>query len=64
MSKSPLKMSKISPKMFKISKKNSKLAMKYALARLKLVHAHLCTDLYDHLVGGRLLSYEHKFQIS
>ena len=41
-----------------------KLLMKCALARLRLVRAHLCTDLYENLVGGGLLSYEHKFQIS
>ena len=33
-------------------------------ARLCLVRAHLCTDLYENLVVGRLLSYEHKSQIS
>ena len=27
-------------------------------------HAHLCTDLYENLVGGQVLSYEPKFQIS
>ena len=31
---------------------------------LRLVHAHLCTDLYENLVGDQLLSYEHKFKIS
>ena len=32
-------------------------------ACLRLVRAHLCTDLYENLVGGGLLSYKHKFQI-
>ena len=35
-----------------------------ARARLQLVRAHLYTDLYENLVGGQVLSYEHKFQIS
>ena len=25
---------------------------------------HLCTDLYENLVGRQVLSYKHKFQIS
>ena len=33
-------------------------------ARLRLVCAHLCTDLYENLVGGQVLFYKHKFQIS
>ena len=40
------------------------LASHRECARLRLVRAYLCTDLYENLVGGRLLSYEHKFQIS
>ena len=26
------------------------------------MRAHLCTDLYENLVGSRLLSYEHKLK--
>ena len=33
-------------------------------ACLRLVRAHLCTYLYENSVGGQVLSYEHKFQIS
>ena len=28
------------------------------------MRAHLCTDLHENLIGGQVLSYEHKFQIS
>ena len=38
--------------------------MKCARVRLRLVRAHLSMDLYENFVGGRLLSYEHNFQIS
>ena len=33
-------------------------------ARMRLLRAQLSRDLYENFVGGRLLSYEHKFQIS
>ena len=36
----------------------------YECARLQLVRAHLCTNPNENLVGGQLLSYEPKFQIS
>ena len=35
-----------------------------SFSRFRLVRANLCTDLYENLVGGQILSYEHKFQIS
>ena len=31
------------------------------LFKASQVRAHLCTDLYENLVGGQVLSYEHKF---
>ena len=37
---------------------------KCARVHLRLVRAHLCTDLYENLVGGQALFYKHKFQIS
>ena len=30
----------------------------------RLVREHLCTDLYENLVDGQVLSYEDKFEIS
>ena len=34
------------------------------LFKASQVRAHLCTDLYENLVGSQVLSYEHKFEIS
>ena len=34
-----------------------KMAMKPVRARLQLVRAHLCPDLYENFFGGQLMSY-------
>ena len=40
------------------------LEIKRACLRLRLVRAHLCTDLYENFFGVQLLSYELTFNIS